>query len=152
MLGKKSLVWLPVPLITESLKELHFERSKILLNILKKEAILTLRIFSDEKIFKFHQVYNCRNDRIIVDQQLLSAQPSIQRAVWDHCLRWPEVSVHLCSGQHQGQFECHIEHLESKIVPWLKKTYPTYPMSYILCLAAGRCTCPHIKEDPGLAG
>jgi hypothetical protein len=68
LLGKKSLVRPPVPLITERLKQLRLDRSKRLLYRLKKLDSSMVKIFSDKKIFTVDQAYNRRNDRVIVDQ------------------------------------------------------------------------------------
>lgn len=67
MLGKKSLVRPPAPLLTERLKQLRFEHSKKLLNKLEKIDPSTVQVFSNKKIFTIDQVYNRRNDRLIVD-------------------------------------------------------------------------------------
>ena len=68
LLGKKSLVRPPVPLLTERLLKSRLERSKRLLNKLKGKDSSTVKIFSDKKIFTVDQAYNRRNDRIIVNQ------------------------------------------------------------------------------------
>jgi DNA invertase Pin-like site-specific DNA recombinase len=50
LIGKKSMVRPPAPLLTERLKTLRFERSKSLLNQLKSLPSSTVKIFSDKKI------------------------------------------------------------------------------------------------------
>jgi hypothetical protein len=131
MLGKKSLVRPPAPLLTDRLKQLRLERCKKLLNILKKsEPVPTVKIFSDKKIFTVDQVYNRRNDRIIVDQGI----PSTPVNTTKHPAGVMVLGVVASDGNKcpaifvpdgaKVNSEAYISLLESKVLPWLKKTYP----------------------------
>jgi transposase len=130
MLGKKSIVRPPAPLLTERLKKLRFERSKRLLNILKKDAASTVRIFSDKKVFTVDQVYNRRNDRIIVNQ----GTPATPVITTKHPAGCMVLGIVASDGQKcpaifvpegvKVNSDAYIELLKSKVVPWLKKTYP----------------------------
>lgn len=130
VLGKKSLVRPPVPLLTERLKKLRFERSKRLLNKLKKLTVPTVKIFSDKKIFTVDQVYNRRNDRIIVDQGSPTmpvnktkhpASVMVLGIVASDGKKCPPIFVP--AGQKVNT-DLYIKLLSTHLLPWLKKNYP----------------------------
>ena len=130
MLGKKSLVRPPVPLLTERLLKSRLERSKRLLNKLKGKDSSTVEIFSDKKIFTVNQAYNRRNDRIIVNQgesaTLVSRTKHPQSVM---VLGVVASDGHKCPpifvpAGVKVNTEAYLELLESKVLPWLKKTYP----------------------------
>jgi transposase len=130
LLGKKSLVRPPVPLLTERLKNLRFERSKHLLNKLKRRHSSTVKIFSDKKLFTVDQVYNRRNDRIIVDQGTPAtpvnktkhpASVMVLGIVASDGNKCPAIFV---PAGVKVNTEAYIDLLETKMLPWLRKTYP----------------------------
>jgi len=130
MLGKKSLVRPPAPLLTERLKQLRFEHSKKLLNKLEKIDPSTVQVFSNKKIFTIDQVYNRRNDRLIVD--LGSPTTSVNKTKHpasvmvlgmvasdgNKCL-----PIFIPSGEKVNT-ESYIGILASKFLPMLKRMFP----------------------------
>ncbi len=129
-LGKRSMVRPPVPLLTERLKQLRIERSKRLLSKLKKLDPATVKIFSDKKIFTVDQAYNRRNDRFIVDQ----GNPATPVSKTKHPASCMVLGIVCSDGQKPPPIfvpagvkvntEEYLRLLESKLLPWLKKTYP----------------------------
>jgi hypothetical protein len=130
ILGKKSLVRPPVPLLTERLKLSRFERSKKLLNRLKGEDASTVRIFSDKKIFTVDQVYNRRNDRVIVDQ----GTPATPVNKTKHPASVMVLGIVASDGKKPPPIfvpagvkintEAYLELLDRHLLPWLRKNYP----------------------------
>jgi transposase len=129
-LGKKSLVRPPVPLLTERLKNLRLERSKRLLNKLKKKDSETVKIFSDKKIFTVDQAYNRRNDRMIVGQGE-SAAPVPKTKHPASCMVLGIVAsdgkkcppIFIPAGAKVNT-DMYIDLLSTHLVPWLRKNYP----------------------------
>jgi hypothetical protein len=130
LIGKKSLVRPPVPLLTERLKQLRFERCKRLLNRLKKLHPSTVKIFSDKKVFTVDQVYNRRNDRIIVDK----GEPATPVQKTKHPASVMMLGVIASDGKRAPPIffpegikvntEAYLALLKSKVLPWLKRNYP----------------------------
>jgi inhibitor of nuclear factor kappa-B kinase subunit alpha len=130
MLGKRSLVRPPAPLLTDRLKELRLERSKKLLSRLRKLPESMVKIFSDKKMFTVDQVYNRRNDRVIVDEGQ-SATPVNKTKHPAGVMMLGIVSsdgkkcppIFIPSGLKVNT-DVYIGLLEQHLVPWLRKNYP----------------------------
>jgi len=130
LIGKRSLIRPPAPLLTDRLKQLRLERSKRLLNQLKKLDSSMVKIFSDKKIFTVDQAYNRRNDRVIVDlgesttpvsQTKHPAGVMVLGVVASDGKKCPPIFV---PAGVKVNTEAYIDLLATKVVPWLKKTYP----------------------------
>jgi transposase-like protein len=130
MVGKKSLVRPPVPLLTERLINLRLERSKKLLNKLKKMDPETVKIFSDKKIFTVDQAYNRRNDRVIVEQ----GTPAMPVNRTKHPASVMVLGIVASDGKKPPPIfvpagvkvntDAYLDLLATHVLPWLKKTYP----------------------------
>jgi len=130
MLGKRSLVRPPAPLLTERLKTLRLERSKRLLSRLKKLPNSTVKIFSDKKMFTVDQVYNRRNDRIIVDQGDTAtpvnktkhpAGVMVLGIISSDGKTCPPIFI---PAGLKVNTDVYIGLLERHLVPWLRRNYP----------------------------
>jgi transposase len=130
LLGKKSVVRPPRHLLTERQKEVRLERGKRLLNHLKSLPPSTVRIFSDKKIFTVDQTYNRRNDRQIVDlgcsgdpvsRTKHPASIMLLGIVASNGKKAPPIFV---PEGEKVNTEAHITMLKSRVLPWLKKTFP----------------------------
>jgi hypothetical protein len=130
LLGKKSLVRPPAPLLTDRLKTLRLERSKKLLSRLKKMPKSTVKIFSDKKMFTVNQVYNRRNDRVIVDQgdsgtpvnkTKHPAGVMVLGIVASDGKTCPPIFI---PAGLKVNTEVYIGLLERHLVPWLRRNYP----------------------------
>jgi hypothetical protein len=129
-IGKRSVVRPPRHLLTQRQKEVRFERGRRLLNQLKSLPPSTVKIFSDKKIFTIDQSYNRRNDRQIVDVGV-SGDPVARTK---HPASVMMLGIVASSGQKappifipEGEkvnTEVYIAILRSKVLPWLKKTFP----------------------------
>jgi hypothetical protein len=130
LLGKRSLVRPPAPLLMDRLKTLRLERSKKLLSRLKKMPKLTVKIFSDKKMFTVDQVYNRRNDRVIVNmgdsgtpvnKTKHPAGVMVLGIVASDGKKCPPIFI---PGGLKVNTEVYIDLLKKKFVPWLRRTYP----------------------------
>lgn len=120
----------PAPLLTERLKKLCLERAKALLNKLKKLPPSTIKIFSDKKLFTVDQVYNCRNDRYIVDKGTPAkpvykskhpASVMVLGIVASDGKKCPPIFIP--EGLKVNSDTC-IDLLRTKLRPWLWRNYP----------------------------
>jgi hypothetical protein len=91
---------------------------------------LTIKIFSDKKLFTVNQVYNRRNDHIIVDQGTPEtpvnktkhpASVMVLGIVTSDGNKCPAIFV--LAGVKVNTEAC-IDLFETKMLPWLRKTYP----------------------------
>jgi transposase len=129
-LRKKSVIRPPRHLLTPAQKKVRLEHGKVLLNKLKSMAKLTVKIFSDKKVFTVDQAYNRRNDRQIVNMG--EAGDPVSRT------KHPASVMHLGIVSSNGKkappifvpdgekvnSEVYINILATKLVPWLRKTFP----------------------------
>ena len=130
VIGKRSVVRPPRHLLTQRQKEVRLERGKRLLNQLKSLPPSTVKIFSDKKIFTIDQSYNRRNDRQIVDMGA-SGDP-VSRT--KHPASIMMLGIVTSSGHKappifilEGEkvnTEVYLAILRSKVLPWLRKTFP----------------------------
>ena len=100
------------------------------MNRLKSDSGSTVRIFSDKKIFTVDQVYNRRNDRVIVEEGAPAIPVNktkhpqgcmVLGVVASDGLKCPPIFV---PEGMKVNTEVYIKLLASKVVPWLKKNYP----------------------------
>ena len=129
-LGKRSIVRPPRHLLTTAQKKVRLERGRVLLNKLKSMPKSTVKIFSDKKVFTVDQAYNRRNDRQIVNMGDTGTPVSRTKHPASIMLLGIVASngkkappIFIPDGEKVNS-EVYINILATKLLPWLRKTFP----------------------------
>jgi DDE superfamily endonuclease len=123
------------PLLTDGVKERRLERAAMLLNRLKKQDKMKVRIFSDEKIFTADAAVNRRNSRYLTGLPVAAVDPNIRITAYTKApLKQMVLGVVGSDGQkcppifvaagERINAAIYQELLRQHVVPWLKRTYP----------------------------
>jgi hypothetical protein len=130
LIGKRSVVRPPRQLLTERAKKLRVERGRRLLNRLKSLAPSTVKIFSDKKLFTVDQSYNRRNNCQIVsigekgEHVSRSKHPAsvmFLGIVASNGKKCPPIFI---PEGLKVNSEAYIDILRTRVLPWLKRTFP----------------------------
>lgn len=130
--GGKSLVMLAKPLLTPAIKENHLQRCKGLINDLKSSHPNRVIIFSDEKTWTVDPVRNRKNDRFIAFGKVDLSKRTVTTT--KHPASIMSLGFVASNGQAMPLVwfptgfrltaSAYIEILESKLIPWVKTTFP----------------------------
>jgi hypothetical protein len=134
-LGLESRVIVQRPLLTNDAQEMRKERCQKLINNLKANQPLQVRIFSDEKIFTVDVAINRRNSRYLTDLRVADVDPDVRISpkskaplkqmvlgvIGNDGQKCPIIFV---SAGERVNADVYQDLFQKHVIPWIKRTYP----------------------------